>query len=107
GVEIVNMVKNNLRLSDILTREAFENSIKVNAAIGGSTNFVLHLLAIAGRIGVKLTLDDFDRFSSGVPLIANMQPSGLYFMEDFYYAGGLPAVIRELLPQLQSECITA
>ena len=106
GIEIVNMVKNNLRLSDILTREAFENSIKVNAAIGGSTNFVLHLLAIAGRIGVKLTLDDFDRFSSGVPLIANMQPSGLYFMEDFYYAGGLPAVMKELLPHLHANCIT-
>jgi dihydroxy-acid dehydratase len=106
GIEIVNMVKNNLRLSDILTREAFENSIKVNAAIGGSTNFVLHLLAIAGRIGVKLSLDDFDRFSSGVPLIVNMQPSGLYFMEDFYYAGGLPAVMKELLPHLHTNCIT-
>ena len=106
GVEIVNMVKKNLRLSDILTREAFENAIKVNAAIGGSTNFVLHLLAIAGRIGVPLTLDDFDHFSSGIPLIANMQPSGLYFMEDFYYAGGLPAVIKELLPQLHTSCIT-
>jgi L-arabonate dehydrase len=106
GIEIVNMVKNNLRLSDILTREAFENSIKVNAAIGGSTNFVLHLLAIAGRIGVKLTLDDFDRFSLGVPLIANMQPSGLYFMEDFYYAGGLPVVMKELLPFLHTKCVT-
>lgn len=106
GIEIVNMVKNNLRLSDILTREAFENSIRVNAAVGGSTNFVLHLLAIAGRIGVPLTLDDFDRFSDGVPLIANMQPSGLYFMEDFYYAGGLPAVMRQLLPQLHADCIT-
>jgi dihydroxy-acid dehydratase len=106
GIEIVKMVKKNLRLSDILTREAFENSIKVNAAVGGSTNFVLHLLAIAGRIGVPLTLDDFDRLSSGVPLIANMQPSGLYFMEDFYYAGGLPTVIKELLPQLHANCIT-
>ncbi len=106
GIEIVNMVKNNLRLSDILTRKAFENSIKVNAAIGGSTNFVLHLLAIAGRIGVKLTLDDFDRFSLGVPLIANMQPSGLYFMEDFYYAGGLPVVMKELLPFLHTKCVT-
>src|SRR6266487_3081060 len=75
GIEIVKMVKKNLRLSDILTREAFENSIKVNSAVGGSTNFVLHLLAIAGRIGVPLTLDDFDRLSSSVPLIANMQPS--------------------------------
>jgi L-arabonate dehydrase len=107
GVEIVNMVKKNLRLSDILSREAFENAIRVNAAIGGSTNFVLHVLAIAGRIGVPLTLDDLDRFSSGIPLIANMQPSGLYFMEDFYYAGGLPAVMKELLPQLHTDCITA
>lgn len=107
GIEIVKMVKNNLRLSHILTREAFENSIKVNAAIGGSTNFVLHLLAIAGRIGVPLSLDDFDKHSKGIPLIANMQPSGLYFMEDFYYAGGLPAVIRELMPQLHADCIMA
>jgi L-arabonate dehydrase len=106
GIEIVKIVEKNLRLSDILTREAFENSIIVNAAVGGSTNFVLHLLAIAGRIGVPLTLDDFDRLSSGVPLIANMQPSGLYFMEDFYYAGGLPTVIKELLPQLHADCIT-
>lgn len=106
GIEIVNMVKKNIRMSDILTREAFENSIKINAAIGGSTNFVLHLLAIAGRIGVPLSIEDFDRYSQGVPLIANLQPSGLYFMEDFYYAGGLPAVIKELLPQLHRDCIT-
>jgi dihydroxy-acid dehydratase len=100
------MVKKNLKLSDILTREAFENAIKINAAIGGSTNFVLHLLAIAGRIGVPLSIEDFDRFSQGIPLIANLQPSGLYFMEDFYYAGGLPVVIKELLPQLHNDCIT-
>ncbi len=106
GIEIVNMVKRNLKLSHILTREAFENAIRVNAAIGGSTNFVLHLLAIAGRIGVPLSIEDFDRFSAGIPLIANLQPSGLYFMEDFYYAGGLPAVIKELLPQLHAGCIT-
>lgn len=107
GIEIVNMVKKDRKLSDILTRNAFENAITVNAAIGGSTNFVLHLLAIAGRIGIPLNLDDFDKFSSGIPLLANMQPSGLYFMEDFYYAGGLPAVIRELLPLLHADCITA
>jgi len=106
GIEIVNMVKKNLKLSDILTREAFENAIKINAAIGGSTNFVLHLLAIAGRMGVPLTIDDFDRYSAGIPLLANLQPSGLFFMEDFYYAGGLPVVIRELLPQLHQDCIT-
>src|SRR3954469_8666475 len=106
GIEIVNMVKKNTRLSDILTREAFENAIKVNAAIGGSTNFVLHLLAIAGRVGVPLTIEDFDQYSQGIPLIANLQPSGLYFMEDFYYAGGLPVVIKELLSQLHTDCIT-
>lgn len=106
GIEIVKMVNEDRRLSTILTREAFENSIKVNAAIGGSTNFVLHLLAIAGRIGVPLTLEDFDRFSAGIPLLANLQPSGLYFMEDLYYAGGLPAVIKELLPRLHRDCIT-
>src|SRR5438270_8352879 len=106
GIEIVNMVKKNIKLSDILTREAFENAIKINAAIGGSTNFVLHLLAIAGRIGVPLTIEDFDRYSQGIPLIANLQPSGAYFMEDFYYAGGLPVVINELLPVLHKKCLT-
>ena len=106
GAEIVRMVEADRKLSDILTREAFENAIKVNAAIGGSTNFVIHLLAIAGRIGVELDLDDFDALSAGIPLLANLQPSGEYFMEDFYYAGGLPVVIRELLPQLHSGCIT-
>lgn len=96
GMRIVEMVRENLRLKDILTREAFENAIKVNAAIGGSTNAVIHLLAMAGRIGVDLTLDDFDVHSKGIPLLANLQPSGQYFMEDFYYAGGLPALMREM-----------
>ena len=107
GLRIVEMVKENLKLSDILTREAFENAIITNAAIGGSSNFVLHLLAIAGRIGIPLSLDDFDKFSSGIPLIANLQPSGKYFMEDFYYAGGLQAVLKELGPYLNNDCITA
>lgn len=106
GLEIVKMVKENRRLSDILTREAFENAIMVNAAIGGSTNFVIHLLAIAGRIGVDLKLEDIDRYSSKIPLIANLQPSGQYFMEDLYYAGGLPVVIKELMPLLNRECIS-
>ena len=106
GQEIVQMVRENHKLSDVLTREAFENAIMVNAAIGGSTNFVIHLLAIAGRIGVDLTIDDFDEFSKGIPLLANLQPSGEYFMEDFYYAGGLPAIMRELLPKLHRSCIT-
>ena len=96
GRRIVDMVREDLKLSDVLTREAFENAIMANAAIGGSTNFVLHLLAIAGRIGVDLKLDDFDPISSRIPLVANLQPSGAYFMEDMYYAGGLPAVMKEL-----------
>lgn len=107
GKRIVEMVKEDQKLSDILTREAFENAIKVNAAIGGSTNFVIHLLAIAGRIGVPLDLKDFDRLSASVPLLANLQPSGKYFMEDFYYAGGVPALLKELDSFLHTDCITA
>lgn len=106
GAEAVRMVKENRKLSDILTREAFENAIIVNAAIGGSTNFVLHLLAIAGRLGVDLSLEDFDKFSNGIPLLANLQPSGQFFMEDFYYAGGLPALMKKLLPRLHKNCLT-
>jgi L-arabonate dehydrase len=105
GAEIVRMVKADRKLSDVLTRAAFENAIMVNAAIGGSTNFVIHLLAIAGRIGVELTLADIDQFSTNIPLIANLQPSGIYFMEDLYYAGGLPVIINELLPRLHNDCI--
>src|SRR6476620_3286296 len=105
GIRIVDMVKENLILSKVLTHEAFENAIMVNAAIGGSTNFVIHLLAIAGRIGVKLTLSDFDPLSKNIPLIANIQPSGKYFMEDMFYAGGLPAVLKELDNYLH-DCIT-
>ncbi len=106
GIRIVDMVREDLVMSRILTRQAFENAIRANAAIGGSTNFVVHLLAIAGRIGVDLTLDDFDTFSRGIPLLANLQPSGSHFMEDFYYAGGLPAVLRELMPLLHRDAIT-
>jgi len=106
GIRIVEMVKENLRLSDVLTRKAFENAIITNAAIGGSTNFIIHLLAIAGRIGVDLKLDDFDKLSANVPLIANLQPSGKYFMEDLYYAGGLPAVLKGLDKLLHRDCIT-
>jgi len=96
GLRIVEMVKEDLKLSDILTRQAFENAIVTNAAIGGSTNFVIHLLAIAGRIGVPLELKDFDPLSKNIPLIANLQPSGQYFMEDLFYAGGLPVVLKAL-----------
>src|SRR5690606_27008449 len=106
GIRIVEMVKENLKLSDILTRKAFENAIMVNAAIGGSTNFVLHLLAIAGRIGVDISIEDFDIHSKGIPLIANLQPSGQYFMEDLYYAGGLPAVMKEMEDMLHKDCLT-
>lgn len=107
GRRIVEMVKEDLKPSDILTRAAFENAIKVNAAIGGSTNFVIHLLAIAGRVGIPMTIDDFDLFSENIPLIANLQPSGDYFMEDLYYAGGLPAVMKEIERHLDTSCLTA
>ncbi len=106
GSRIVEMVREDLKLSDILTRQAFENAIVTNTAIGGSTNFVIHLLAIAGRIGVDLTLADFDTFSSTVPLLANLQPAGAYFMEDLYYAGGVPAVLKELKSWLHNDAIT-
>ena len=105
GSRIVEMVNENLRLSDILTRQAFENAIAVNAAIGGSTNFVIHLLAIAARIGVDLTMDDFNNVKN-IPLLANLQPSGKYFMEDFFYAGGLPALMKELHGILHTNSIT-
>lgn len=96
GMRIVDMVHEDLRLSKILTKEAFENAIKVNAAIGGSTNAVIHLKAIAGRIGVDLQLDDWNRVGRGMPTIVDLQPSGRFLMEEFYYNGGLPAVIRRM-----------
>lgn len=106
GRRIVEMVKEDLKISKVLTRAAFENAIKVNAAIGGSSNFVIHLTAIAGRIGVELTLDDFDRLGSKIPLLLNLMPSGQYLMEDFYYAGGLPVIIDQLRAGLDMETIT-
>jgi len=96
GRRIVQMVHEDLRMSRILTRAAFENAIRANAAIGGSTNAVIHLIAIARRIGAPLVLDDFDRLGSALPCLVDLQPSGKYLMEDFFYAGGLPAVLREL-----------
>jgi L-arabonate dehydrase len=96
GRRIVGMVGENLVLSKILTKAAFENAIRANAAIGGSTNAVIHLIAIARRIGVELTLDDWDRAGEGVHTLVDLMPSGQYLMEDFCYAGGLPAVLREL-----------
>src|SRR3954462_4491365 len=96
GMRIVDMVKEDLTLSKLLTRAAFENAIRVNAAIGGSTNATIHLKAIAGRIGVELDLDDWTRMGRGMPTIVDLQPSGRFLMEEFYYAGGLPAVLRRL-----------
>ncbi|MBI4553474.1 MAG: dihydroxy-acid dehydratase [Candidatus Latescibacteria bacterium] len=96
GHRIVEMVHEDVRMSCILTRKAFENAVRVIGAIGGSTNAVIHLLALAGRVGVDFTLDDWDRLGQDVPCLVNLMPSGQYLMEDFYYAGGLPAVIREL-----------
>jgi L-arabonate dehydrase len=96
GRRIVDMVREKVNLSKILTKPAFENAIRTLAAIGGSTNAVIHLIAIAGRIGVKLDLDDFDRLGRGVHTLLDLMPSGKYLMEDFCYAGGLPAVLREL-----------
>ncbi len=97
GRRIVEMVREDLVMSKILTREAFENAIMTLAAIGGSTNAVIHLTAIAGRIGVPLKLEDFDRIGSRLPCLVNLQPSGKFLMEDLANAGGLPAVLRELL----------
>jgi dihydroxy-acid dehydratase len=96
GRRIVDLVRDDVRISAILTREAFENAIRVNAAIGGSTNAVIHLLAMAGRVNVPLTLDDWDRLGRDVPTLVDLMPSGRFLMEDFYYAGGVPAIARTL-----------
>ena len=96
GRRIVELVRQDVRLSSILTKQAFENAIRANAAIGGSTNAVIHLIAVARRIGVELTLDDWDLAGEGVHTLVNLMPNGRYLMEDFCYAGGLPAVLREL-----------
>ena len=96
GRRIVKMVEEDLRMSQIITRDAFENAIRTNAAIGGSTNAVIHLIALAGRIGVHLALQDWDRLGSEMPCLVDLQPSGTHLMEDFFYAGGVPAVLREL-----------
>jgi len=106
GRRIVEMVFEDLTPSRILNQEAFENAIRTDMAIGGSTNAVVHLLAIAGRAGVDLCLDDFDRISRETPYIANVKPSGQFLMEDFYYAGGLPCVTKELLPLLHGDALT-
>ena len=106
GRRIVELVHEDLRMSQILTRKAFENAVRVVGAIGGSTNAVVHLLAIAGRMGVDFKLDDWDKLGRDVPCLVNLMPSGKYLMEDFYYAGGLPAVIRELGDLIHSDALT-
>jgi dihydroxy-acid dehydratase len=106
GRRIVEMVHEDLRPSRIMTREAFENAITVDMAIGGSTNAVVHLIAIAGRLGIKLELEAFDRISRRTPYIANIKPSGEFLMEDFFYAGGVPAAMKEILPLLHQDSIT-
>ncbi len=106
GRRIVEMVWEDLRPSQVMTRQALENAITVDMAIGGSTNAVVHLLAIAGRLGIDLALEDFHTISKRTPFLANVRPSGAYLMEDFCYAGGVPAVMKELLPLLHREAIT-
>jgi dihydroxy-acid dehydratase len=106
GRRIVQMVHDDQTIGQVLTREAFENAIKTLAAIGGSTNAVIHLIAIAGRLGVKLSIDDFDRLGSELPCLVNLQPSGQYLMEDFCYAGGLPVVMKEIAQHLHTDIVT-
>lgn len=106
GRRIVAMVAEDLRMSKVVTRESFANAARANAAIGGSTNAAIHLIAIAGRLGVNVTLDDLDTWARDVPWLVDLQPSGRYLMEDFYYSGGLPAVLREILPLLDRDAMT-
>lgn len=106
GRRIVEMVKEDLKPSQILTKKAFENAIDVNTAIGGSTNFIIHLLAIAGRLNIDLDLEVFDSKGKNIPLLVNLQPSGQYFMEDLYYAGGIPAVMKIMAQYLDMDAIT-
>ena len=106
GRRIVEMVKENLTIDKILTRKAFENAIMTNSAVGGSSNFVIHMMAIAGRIGVQLDLDDFDKLGSQIPLLLNLMPAGQFLMEDFYYAGGLPVILDQLKDMLHRNVVT-
>jgi L-arabonate dehydrase len=107
GARIVEMATEDMRPSRIMTNDAFENAITADMAIGGSTNAVIHLVALAGRLGLDLPLSVFDEISRRTPLLADVRPSGARQMEDFYYAGGLPAVLAQLLPLLHREAITA
>jgi dihydroxy-acid dehydratase len=106
GRQIVRLARQGLRPSQIMTREAFENAIRVLHAIGGSTNAVVHLPAIAGRLGVELPLDLFDALSRSTPWLANLRPSGKYQMETLFEVGGIPLVMKELAPLLHDDCLT-
>ena len=106
GRRIVEMVWEDLKPRDVLSEASFNNAIAAVFALGGSTNAVIHMLALAGRAGIKIALDRFDQFSKTTPMLANLRPSGKYLMEDFYYAGGLPALLRALAPQLDVSCLT-
>jgi dihydroxy-acid dehydratase len=106
GRRIVEMVWEDLRPSKMLTPQAFDNAIKVVHALSGSTNALIHLVAMAGRAGIKLDWDHFDRLSQEVPVLANLRPAGKYLMEDFYYAGGLRALLKEIAPLLDTSCPT-
>jgi len=106
GRRIMEMVREDLKPSKILTREAFDNAVRTGMAIGGSTNAIIHLIAMAGRAGVDLPLTRFDELSRTTPMLLNVRPSGKYLMEDFFYAGGLPVVLKELLPLLHGDALT-
>src|SRR5581483_4001627 len=107
GRRIVDMIEPGLTPSRIMTREAFDNAITVLMALGGSTNAVVHLIAIAGRLGIRLTLDDFDRISRRTACLVNVKPSGEYLMEDLFHAGGIPAVMGRIVDLLHTGCVTA
>ncbi len=106
GRRIVDLVHEDVLPSQIMTRQAFQNAITVDMALGGSTNAVVHLIAIAGRLGIPITLNDFDAVSRRTPWIVNVKPSGEFLMEDFFYAGGLPAVMKEILHLLDGDALT-
>ncbi|MGB1159333.1 MAG: IlvD/Edd family dehydratase [Porticoccaceae bacterium] len=106
GRRIVELVETDVKISKILNRQAFENAIVANAALGGSTNAIVHLIAIAGRLGVPLDLEDWGRIGANIPCIANIMPSGQFLMEDFYYAGGVPALLREIGEFINKDSLT-
>ncbi len=106
GMRVIELLKQDIRPSRILNQEAFMNAIKINAAIGGSTNFVLHIIAIASELDISITLEDIDRINREVPLLGNITPTGTYTMRDFHYAGGLPALMKELSSLLSMQLLT-